>query len=147
MFRKDRETRDKNANIHWVIQKARECQNNIYFCFIEYDKALTLWITTNYGKILKELWIPNQFTSLLRNLYADKETIIRIRHGITNWFRIGEEVCQGCILSHWLFNLYAEHIMWNARLDDSQAGIKIAKRNINNLRYTEDTTLIAESEE
>ena len=147
MFRKDRETRDKNANIHWVIHKARECQNNIYFCFIEYDKALTLWITTNYGKILKELWVPNQFTSLLRNLYADKETIIRIRHGITNWFRIGEEVCQGCILSHWLFNLYAEHIMWNARLDDSQAGIKIAKRNINNLRYTEDTTLIAESEE
>ena len=147
MFRKGRETRDKNANIHWVIQKARECQNNIYFCFIEYDKALTLWITTNYGKILKELWVTNQFTSLLRNLYADKETIIRIRHGITNWFRIGEEVCQGCILSHWLFNLYAEHIMWNARLDDSQAGIKIAKRNINNLRYTEDTTLIAESEE
>ena len=108
-------------------------------------KSLTVWITTNW-KILKEMGIPDHLTCLLRNLYAGQEATVRTGHG-TDWFQTGKGVCQGCILSPCLFNLNAEYIMQNARLDEAQAGIKIAGRNINNLRYADDTTLMAESEE
>ena len=105
-----------------------------------------MWITTNW-KILKEMGIPDHLTCLLRNIYAGQEPTVRTGHGTTDWFKIGKGEHQGCILSPCLFNLYAESIMWNAGLDESQAGIKIARRNINNLRYADDTTLMAESEE
>ena len=107
---------------------------------------LTLWITTNW-KILQEVGIPDHLTCLLRNLYAGQETTVRTGHGITDWFQIGKGVCEGCILSPCLFNLHAEYIMRNAGLDEAQARIKISGRNINNLRYADDTTLMAESEE
>ena len=109
-------------------------------------KPLTVWITINW-KILKEMGIPDHLTCLLGNLYADQEATVRTRHGTTDLFQIGKGVRQGCILSPCLFNLYAEYIMRNAGLDEAQAGIKIARRNINNLRYADDTTLMAESEE
>ena len=107
---------------------------------------LTLWITTNW-KILKDMGIPDSLTCLLRNLYAGQDTTVRTGHGTTDWFQIRKGICQGCILSACLFNLHAEYIMQNARLDEAQAGIKIAGKNINNLRYTDDTTLMEESEE
>ena len=109
-------------------------------------KPLTVWITTNW-KILKEMGIPDHLTCLLRNLYVGQEAIVRSRHGTADWFQIRKGVRQGCILSPCLFNLCAEYIMWNARLDEAQAGIKIAGRNINNLRYADDTTLMAERKE
>ena len=109
-------------------------------------KPLTVWIKTNW-KILKEMVIPDHLTCLLRNLYAGQEATVRTRHGTTDWFQIGKGICQGCILLPCLFDFYAEYIMWNARLDEAQARIKIAGRNICNLRYTDDTTLMAESEE
>ena len=109
-------------------------------------KTLTVWITGNW-KILKEMGIPDHLTCLLRNLYAGQEVAVRTGHGTTDWFQIGKGVHQGCILSPSLFNLYAEFIMRNAGLDEAQAGIKIARRNINNLRYADDTTLMAESKE
>ena len=107
---------------------------------------LTVWITTNW-KILQDMGISDHLTCFLRNLYAGQEATIRTGHGTTDWFHIEKAVRQGCILSPCLFNLYAEYIMQNARLDEAQTGIKIARRNINNLRYTDDTTLMAESEE
>ena len=110
-------------------------------------KPLTVWITTNYGKVLKEMGIPDHLTCLLRNLYAGQEATVRTEHGTMDWFQIGKGVSQGCILSPCLFNLYAEYIMRNAGLEEAQAEIKIARRNINNLRYADDTTLMAESEE
>ena len=109
-------------------------------------KILTVWITRNW-KILKEMGIPDHLTCLLRNLYAGQEAAVRTGHGTTDWFQIGKGVRQGCILSPCLFNLYAEYIMRNAGLDEAQAGIKIAGRNINDLRYADDTILMAESEE
>ena len=109
-------------------------------------KPFTLWVTTNW-KILKDMGIPDHLTCLLRNLYAGQEAIVRTGHGTTDWFQIGKVVRQGCILSLCLFNFYAEYIMRNAGLEEAQAGIKIAGRNINNLRYADDTTLMAESEE
>ena len=109
-------------------------------------KPLTMWITTNW-KILKEMGIPGHLTCLLQNLYADQETTARTRHGTMDWFKIGKGILQGCILSPCLFNLYAEYIMRNARLGEAQTGIKIARRNINNLRYADDTILMAESKE
>ena len=145
-FRKGRGTRDEIANIRWIMEKAREFQKNIYFCFIDYTKALTVWITTNW-KILKEMGIPDHLTCLLRNLYAGQEARVRTGHGTTDWLQIGKGVCQGCILAPCLFNFYAEYIMRNAGLEEAQAGIKIAGKNINNLRYADDTTLMAESEE
>ena len=107
-------------------------------------KPLTVWITINW-KILKEMGIPDHLTCLLRNLYAGQEATVRTGHGTTDWFQIGKGVRQGCMLSPCLFNLYAEYIMRNAGLEETQAGIKIARRNINNLRYADDTTLMAES--
>ena len=109
-------------------------------------KPLTVWITTNW-KILKKVGIPEHFTSLLRNLYVGQEATVRTGHGKTDWFQIKKGVHQGCILSPCLFNLYAEYIMQNSRLDEAQAGIKISRRNISNLRYTDDTILMAKSEE
>ena len=143
-FRKGRETRNQIANIHWIIEKAREFQKNIYFCFINYAKAFDCVDHNKLWKILQEMGIPHHLTCLWRYLYAGQEATARTRHGTTDWFQIGEGAQQGCILSPCLFNLYAEYIMQSARLDEAQAGIKIAGRNINNLRYIDDTTLMAE---
>ena len=143
-FRKGRGTRDQIANIHWIIEKARAFQKNIYFCFIDYAKAFDCVDHHKLWKILKEMGIPDHLTCLLRNLYAGQEATVRTVHGTTDWFQIGKGVRQGCILSSCLFNLYAEHIMRNAGLEGAQAGIKIAGRN--NLKYANDTTLMAESE-
>ena len=128
------------------MEKAREFQKNIYFCFIDYAKAFDC-VDHNKLEILTELGIPDHLTFLLRNLYADKRATIRTGHGTTDWFQIGKGVHQGCILSPCLFNFYAEYIMRNAGLEEAQAVIEIAGRNINNLRYVDDTTLMAESEE
>ena len=144
-FRKGRGTRDPTANIHWIIEKAREFQENI--CFIDYTKAFNSVDHNKLWKILQEMEIWNHLTSLLRNLYADEEATVRTGHGTTDWFQIGKEVRQGCILLPCLFNSYAEYIMRNAGLEETQAGIKNAGRNINNLRYADDTTLMAESKE
>ena len=146
-FRKGRGTRDQIANICWIIDKTRELQKTIYFCFIDYTKSFDCVDHNKLWKILKEMGIPDYLTCLLRNLYAGQEATVRTGHGTTDWFQIGKGVCQGCILSPCLFNLYAEYIMRNAGLDDAQAGIKIAGRNINNLRYADEATLMAESEE
>ena len=135
------------ANIHWIIKKAREFQKNIYFCFIDYARAFYCVDRNKLWKILKEMGIPDHLTCLLRNLYAGQEATVRTGHGTTDWFQIGKRMHQGCILSPCLFNFYAEDIMRNAGLDEAQAGIKIARRKINNLRYADDTTLMAESEE
>ena len=120
---------------------------NIYFCFIDYAKAFDCVDHNKLWKILKEMGIPDDLTCLLRNLYVGQETTVRNGHGRTDWFQIGKGVYQSCILSPCLFNLYAEYIMRNAGLDEAQAGIKIAERSINNLRYADDTTFMAESKE
>ena len=146
-FRKGRGTRSQIANIHWIIEKAREFQKNIYFCFIDYAKTFDCVDHNKLWKILKEIGIPDHLTCLLRNLYAGQEATVKIRHEMMDWFQIGKGVYQGCILSSCWFNLYAEYIMWNTGMDETQAGIKIPGRNINNLRYADDTTLMAESEE
>ena len=129
------------------MEKARESQKSIYFCFIDYAKAFDCVDHNKLWKILKEMGIPDHLTCLLRNLYAGQEAIVRTGHGTTDWFQIGKGVCQGCILSLSLFNLHAEYIMRTAGLEEAQAGIKIARRNINNLRYADETTLTAEREE
>ena len=129
------------------MKQAREFQNNIYFCFINYSKAIDCVNHNKLWKILKEMGIPDYLTCLLRNLCAGQEATVRTGHGATDWFQIGKGVCQGCILSPCLFNLYSEYIMQNARLEEAQAGIKITRRNINNLRYADATTLMAESKE
>ena len=146
-FRKGRGTRDQIANICWIIKKAREFQKNIYFCFIEYAKAFACVDHNKLWKNLKEMGIPDHLTCLLRNLYAGQKATIRTGHGMKDWLQIGKGVCQGSILSPCLFNLYAEYIMRNAGLEEAQAGIKIARRNINNFRYADDTTVMAENEE
>ena len=146
-FRKGRGTRDQIANILWIMEKAREFQKNICFCFIDYAKAFDCVDHNTLWKILKEMEIPDHLTCLLRNLYAGQEATLRTGHGTTDWFPIGEGVRQGCILSPCLFNLYVEYIMKNAGLEEAQARIKIAGRNINHLRYADDTILMAESEE
>ena len=146
-FRKGRGTRDQIANICWIIEKAREFQKNIYFCFIDYSKAFDCVDHNKLWEILEEMGMPDHLTSLLRNLYAGQEATVKSGHGTSDWFQIGKGVCQGCILSLCLFKLYAEYMMRNAGLDEAQAGIKIARRTINNLIYADDTTLMAESEE
>ena len=132
-FRKGRGTRDQTANIHWIIEKAREFQKNIYFCFIDYSKAIDCVDHNKLWNILKEMGIPDHLTCLLRNLYAGQEATVRTGHGTTDWFQIGTGVRQGCILSPCLFNLHVEYIMRNAGLEEAQVGIKTAGRNINNL--------------
>ena len=128
-------------------KKEESSRKNIYFCFIDHAKAFDCVDHNKLWKILKEMGIPDHLTSLLRNLYAGQEATVRTGHGTTDCFQIGKGVCQGCILSPCLFNFYAEYIMRNAGLEEIQAGIKIVRRNINNLRYAVDTTLMAESEE
>ena len=146
-FRKGRGTRDQIATICWIIEKAREFQKNIYFCFTDYAKAFDYVDHDKLRKILQEMGIPDHLTCLLRNLYASQEATVRTRCGTTDRFQTEIGVSQGCILSPCLFNLYAEYIMWNPRVDEAQAGIKISRRNINNLGYADDTTLMIESEE
>ena len=146
-FRKGRGTRDQIANIHWIMEKGREFQKNIYFCFIDCAKAFDCVDHNKLWKIRKEMGIPDHLTCLLRNRYAGQETTVRTGHGTIDWFQVGKGVYQGCILSPCLFNFYAEYIMRNTGLEEAQAGIKIVRRNISNLRYAYDTTLMAESEE
>ena len=146
-FRKGRGTRDQVANICWIMENAREFQKNIYFCFIDYAKAFDCVDHKKLWKILKEMGIPDHLICLMRSLYAGQEGTVRTGHGTTDWFKIGKGVFQGCILSAWLFNLYAEYLMRNAGLEEAQAGTKMARRNINNLRYADGTTLMVESEE
>ena len=146
-FRKGRGTRDQIADIRWIMEKAREFQKNISFCFIDNDKAFDCVAHNKLWKILREMGIPDHLTCLLINLYAGQEATVRTGHGTTDCFQIGKGVCQGCILSPCFFNLHAEYIMRNAGLEEAQAGIKFAGRNINYLRYADDTTLMAESEE
>ena len=146
-FRKGRRTRHQIANIRWIMEKAREFQKNIYFCFIDYAKAFECVDHSKLWKILKKMGIPDHLTCLLRNLYAGHEATVRTEHGTTDWFQIGKRVCQACILSPCLFKLYAEYIMRNDQLDEAQARITFSGRNINNLRYAEITTLMAEREE
>ena len=134
------------ANICWIIKKAREFQTNIYFYFLDYAKTFDCMDHNKLWKILQEMGIWDHLTCLLRNLDAGQEKRVRSRHVTTDWFKIGKGVCQGCILSSCLFNFYAEYIKKNAGLEEAQAGIKISGRNINNLRYADDTTLLAESE-
>ena len=139
--------RDQIANTRWIIKKAREFQKNIYFCFIDYAKAFDCVDHSKLWKILKEKGIQDHLTCLLINLYAGQGATVRTGHGTTDWFQIGKGLHQGYRLSPCLFNLYAEYIMRHAGLDEAQAGLKIAGRNINNLRCADDTTLMAESEE
>ena len=146
-FRKGRGTRDQIANICWIIEKAREFQKTSISALFIYAKAFECVDHNKLWKILKEMGIPDHLTCFLRNLYAGREVTVRTGHGTTDWFQIGKGVHQGCILSLCFFNLYAEYIMRNAGLEEAQAGIKIAGRNINNLRYADNTTLTAESEE
>ena len=146
-FRKGRGTRDQIANICWIMDKARAFQKNIYFCFIDYAKAFDCVDHNKLWKILKEMGIPKHLTCFLSNIYTGQESTVRTGHGTTDWFQIGKRVRQGCILSPCLFNFYADYIMSNAGLEEAQAGIKITRRNINNLRYADDITLMAESEE
>ena len=143
-FRKGKWTRDQIFNIYWITGKVRQFQKNVYFCFIDYAKAFGC---VDHKKLenSEEMGIPDHLTCLLRNLYAGQEAIVKTAHGTTDWFQIGKGVCQGCILSPCLFNLYAEYIMRNAGLDETEARIKIARRNINNHRYADDTTLMAET--
>ena len=124
-FRKGRGTRDQIASIHWIIKTAREYQKTSTSALLIMPKHLIVWITTNW-KILQEMGIPDHLTCLLRNLYADQEATVRTRHGTRDWFQIGKGICEGYILSPCLFNLYAEHIMRNTGLDESQAAIKFA---------------------
>ena len=144
-FRNARGARDQIAHIHWIMEKAREFQKN--FCFIDYAKAFDCVNHNKLWKILQQMGRPDHLTHLLISLYAGQEAAVRTGDGTTNWFQIGKGVGQGRILSPCLFNLYADYILRNAGLEEAQAGIKIAGRNINNLRYTDDTTFMAESEE
>ena len=135
-LRKGRGTRDVIANIHWIIEKTRKFQENIYLCFIDYTKAFDCVDHNKLWKILQEMGIADHRTSLLRNLYAGQEATVRTRQGRMDWFKIGKGVCQGCIMSPCLFNFFAEYIIQNARMDEAKAGFKTAGRNINNLRYS-----------
>ena len=145
-FRKGRGTRDQIANICWIIENAGEYQKNIYFCFIDYSKAFDCVDYNKLWEILQEMGIPDHLTCLPRNLYAGQEATVKTGDGTTDCFQIGKGVHQNYTLQPCLFHLYAEYIMRNARMDEAQARIKIARRNINNLRYVDDTTLMAESE-
>ena len=146
-FRKGRGTRYQIADIHWITVKAKEFQKNVYFCFTDYTKAFDSVDHNKLCKILQEMEIPDHLTCFLRNLYAGQEATVRTRHGTIDWFQIGKGIHQSCILSPYLLTFYADHIMWNAGLDEAQGEIKIAGRNINNLRYADNTTLMAENEE
>ena len=138
-FKKGRGARDQIDNIRWITEKSREFQKNIYLCFIDYTEAFDYVDHDKLWKALREMGTPDHLTCLLRNLYAGQEATVRTLYGTTDWFKIEKGVRWGCLLSLSLFNLYAEHIMSNAGLDDLQAGIKIGGGNINNLSYADDT--------
>ena len=144
-FRKGRGTRDQIANIHWSWKKQESSRKTSISALLTMPKPLSVWITINCGKFWKR-W-DYHLTCPLRNLYVGQEATVRTGHGTTDWFQIRKGVRQGCILSPCLFNLLAEYIMWNMGLDEARAGIKTAGRNINNLRYADDTTLMAESKD
>ena len=146
-FRKGRRMRDQIGSIRWISKKAREFQKNICFCFIDCAKAFDCVDHNKLWKILQGIGVPDHLTCLLRNLYAGQEATVQTGHGTTHWFQIGKGVRQGFILSPCLFILHAEDIMRNAWMEEAQAGIRIAGRNINKLRYADDTTLKAECEE
>ena len=146
-FSKGRGTWDQIANIHWIIEKAGEFPKDIHFFFIDYVKVFDCVDQNKLWKILKVMGILDHLTCLFRNLYAGHEETVRTGHGTTDWFQIGKVVRQGSILSPCLFNLYAEYIMRNTGLEEAQAGIRIAGRNVNNLWYADGTTFVAESEE
>ena len=149
-FRKGRGTRNQIANISCITEKAGESsppEKTMYFCFIDYSIAVDCVDHNKMWNILNDMRIPDHLICLLKNLYTSQEATVRTGHGTTDWFQTGKGVCQGCILSSCLFNLYAEYMGRNAGLEEAQAGIKIVGRNINNLRYADDTTLMAESEE
>ena len=139
-FRKGEEPEIKLPTSNGLTKKQESSRKTSASALLTMPKSLTVWITTNW-KILKEMGIPDHLTCLLRNLCACQEATVRTGHGTTDWFQIGKGVCQGCLLSPCLFNFYAEYIMRNAGLHEAQAGIKIARRNISNLRYADDTTL------
>ena len=139
--------RSQRSNCQHLLDHRKSMGIPRNFCFITYAETFDCVEQNNLWKILKVMGIPDHLTCLLRNLYAGQEATVRTRHGTMDWFQIGKGVCQDCILSSCLFNFYAEYMMWNAGLDEAQAGIKIARRNINNLRYADNTTLMAESEE
>ena len=140
VFEKAEEPETKLPTSAGSLKKQESSRKTSISALLTMPKPLTVWITIHW-KILKEMGIPDHLTCLLRNLYADQEATVKTGHGTTDWFQIGKGVCQVCILSPCLFNLYAEYVMRNAGLDEAQAGIKIAKRNINKLRYADDTTL------
>ena len=144
-FIKGRGARDQIANIHWIIEKAGEFKKNI--SFIDYAKAFDCVDHNKLWEILKEMEIPDHLICFLRNLYACQEATVRTGHGATHWFTIRKRVCQGCTLLLCLYNFWAQYITWDTRLDESQAGIKIAGRNINNLKYANVITLMVKSEE
>ena len=145
-IRKGRGTRDQIVIICWITEKA-EFQRYTYFCFINHAKAFDCVDHNKLWKILKEMGIPDHQTCLLRNLYAGQEATVRAEHGTADWFQIRKGVIKGCILSPCLFKLYADHILRNVQLDEGQAGITVAGKNINNLRYADDTTRMVECEE
>ena len=146
-FRKGGGTRDQIASTHWIIKKAKEFQKNIYFWFIDYAKAFDRVDHNKLWKILKEMEYQTTWLVSWETCYAGQKATVKTGHGTTDWFQIGKGVRQGCTLSPCLFNLHAEYIMRNTGLEEAQAGIKIARRNINNLKYADDTTLMIESEE
>ena len=140
-FRKGRGTRDQIANICWIIDKAREFQKNMYFCFIDYAKAFDCVDHNKLWKLLKEMGVPDHLACLLRNLYAGQEATVRTGQGTTDWLQIGKGIHVKAVYCHPAYLTYAEYIMRNTGLEEAQAGIKIAGRNINNLRYAETPSL------
>ena len=141
-FRKGRGTRDQIANICWIIDKAREFQKNMYFCFIDYAKAFDCVDHNKLWKLLKEMGVPDHLACLLRNLYAGQEATVRTGQGTTDWLQIGKGIHVKAVYCHTAYLTYAEYIMRNTGLEEAQAGIKIARKNINNLRYADDITLM-----
>ena len=146
-FWKDRGTRDQIANIHWITEKAREFQKTIYICFIDYAKAFDYVDHNKLWKIIKKMGIPDNLNCLLWNLYLDQEATVRTGHGTTDWFQIRNGVCQAVYCHHAYLISMQRYMKWNAGLDEAQVQIKIARRNNNNLRYADDTTVMAESKE
>ena len=144
-FRKGRGTRDQIANLRWILEKGREYNKHIYMCFIDYSKAFDCVDHTLLWRALEDMGVPKHLIVLLRNLYCNQEATVRTEAGDTEWFKIGKGVRQGCILSPYLFNLYTETIMRRAEMDSDNEGVRVGGRCINNLRYADDTTLIAES--
>ncbi|CAF1550752.1 unnamed protein product [Rotaria magnacalcarata] len=144
-FRKGSGTRDQIANLRWLMEKAREYQKEFYLCFIDYSKAFDCVDHEKLWSVLLEMGVPKHLIILMKNLYTNQQATVKTDYGNTNWFNIGKGVRQGCILSPYLFNLYAEHIMRKAGIEEAAGGIKIGGRNINNLRYADDTTIMAET--